>query len=124
MKYLLTTLMFFLFQGCAPSIDALQVGDNDGMAAQVYARNYDHVWYAVNRAMSNGFTIMQSQKQAGVIKGKYKNEDRIIAIFISPTDPNAHHFEVNMVTRRPMQYGPTDRWDPQLMDSINNELKR
>lgn len=121
-----TAYIFFtlLMCGCAPSASSLSSSSFGGQSFSIHnSLGYEQVWNATNRAISKGFTVLESHKQTGVIKAKYNNSDRVVGIFIDPTVSHADSYRLYMITKNAFLSDADDLgWDPILLDDIYVEM--
>lgn len=130
MKKLLILLPLFFLNACAVLTvnDAeLQRGDPNGVTFTVSGRpSYEQVWNAATKAMSNGMRITESHKPSGTIKSRIGADynGKVVALFISPTSPNAPQYTIELVSKKPMGFGQPERrnWEPSVIEDFKNAL--
>lgn len=105
----------------------LQRGDSNGVTFVTTGRpSYDKVWGAAIKVMSNGMRIIESHKPSGTIKSRVgaDHTGKVVALFISPTSPNAPQYTIELVSKKPMGFGQPERrnWEPSVIEDFKNAL--
>ncbi len=105
--------------GCAVfTVDPneIQRGNADGVTFTVPGRpSYDQVWDASLKAMGQGMNVVSSHKPSGVIRSRIGTapSGKVMALFITPTDPRAAQYRVELVAKAPMGMGQPVRHHPE-----------
>ena len=86
----------FLITGCA-TIGTLKPGAG-GSTFEVRGKSYDEVWKAVVRTASRSLTIVESNKESGVLKAEkgagMATWGEVVGIFVRPTSNGAAVYTV------------------------------
>ncbi len=112
------------FSGCN-TIDSVQPGK--GISFQVQGKTYDQVWKASVAVMSRQLTLVEDSKQRGFIRAEaaagMTTWGEVVGVFITPTTPNAHSYNVEVVSlkRSAMQITGQD-WTRTVITGIKAEL--
>ncbi|MDO9437315.1 hypothetical protein [Hydrogenophaga sp.] len=120
MSKLLAALTLLLTLGaCAVfTVDPneIQRGSADGVTFTVPGRpTYDQVWAASLKAMGQGMNVVSSHKPSGTIRSRIGSapSGKVMALFISPTDPRAAQYRIELVGKSPMGMGQPERHHPE-----------
>lgn len=125
MRVILSGLVFFFLSACAT------VGDvtpgSGGSTFEVHGKSYDEVWKASVRAMSNGLTIVESDRTSGAIKSEARagmaTWGEVVGLFIRPTTAGAATYTVEVVSKKRMQTQISGQnWAPSVIANIKAEL--
>jgi len=127
MKRWITCLLFavFFITGCA-TVGTLQPGAG-GSTFEVRGKNYDEVWKAVVRTASRSLTIVESNKDSGVLKAEkgagMATWGEVVGIFVHPTSNDApvYTIEVQSLKRDRLQITGQD-WTSTMISGIKAEL--
>jgi len=130
MKKTISLIPMMLLSACAVftvNEGELQRGDPNGVTFVTTGRpSYDKVWDAANKAMSNGMKIVESHKHSGTIKSRVgaDHTGKVVALFISPTSPNAPQYTIELVSKKPMGLEQPERrnWEPSVIEDFKNAL--
>ncbi len=125
MRALLISLLVFALSGCA-TVDGLTPG-NGGSTFEVHGKSYDEVWKASVRAMSNGLTIVESDKTSGAIKSEARagmtTWGEVVGLFVQPAGAGAAMYTVEVVSKKRMQTQITGQnWEPSVIANVKAEL--
>ena len=127
MKRWVSCLLFSVFSitGCA-TIGTLQPGAG-GSTFEIRGKSYNEVWTAVVRTASRSLTIVESNKEAGVLKAEkaagMATWGEVVGIFVRPTSKNAavYTIEVQSFKRDRFQITGQD-WTNTMIAGIKAEL--
>jgi hypothetical protein len=123
-KLLAIGLLMALIPACA-TIDSIQRGE--GRSFHVHDRTYDQVWMAGVTVASKNLTIVERDKEAGVIKAEKGfglwTSGQVVGIFISPASQESALYTVEVVSkeRYKFQIGAKN-WEQTLIDGMKTEL--
>ena len=115
----------FLITGCA-TIGTLKPGAG-GSTFEVRGKSYDEVWKAVVRTASRSLTIVESNKESGVLKAEkgagMATWGEVVGIFVRPTSNGAavYTVEVQSLKRDRLQITGQD-WTNTMISGIKAEL--
>jgi len=122
-KYLLV-LLLLMFTGCA-TIGTLHPGS--GRTFEVNDRNYNEVWKAAIRVAGRNLTIVQSNKDSGIIKAEARvglaTWGEVVGIFITPTREGEKKYNVEVVSQKRSRLQITGQnWEETIVSGIKVEL--
>ena len=124
--YIAVTLGLVVIAGCA-TISSLRPGG--GSTASIDNRSYSEVWHAAITVVSRNLTIVETDEAAGVIKAEKRvgvaTWGEVVGVFITPADPSARRFTVEVVSQKRLQGQVTGQnWEPTIVEGIKAELGR
>lgn len=111
--------------GCA-TVGSLQPGTG-GSTFEVGGKSYDEIWKAVVRTASRSLTIVESNKEAGILRAEkgagMSTWGEVVGIFVRPTKNGApvYSVEVQSLKRSRVQITGQD-WTPAMISGIKAEL--
>ncbi len=114
-----------LITGCA-TIGSLQPGSG-GSTFEVRGKSYDGIWQAVVRTATRSLTIVESNKEAGILKAEkgagMATWGEVVGIFVRPTTNGApvYTVEVQSLKRSRLQITGQD-WTTTMIAGIKAEL--
>jgi len=120
-------LILFLISGCA-TIDSPQPGSG-GSSFSVYEKSYDDIWRAVVKIADRNLTIVNNNKEAGILRAKSNiglfTWGEVVGIFITPTQngSDVYTITVQSIKRSRGQITGKD-WTSTLISGIQEELYR
>jgi len=125
MRAFLIGFTCFLLAGCA-TVGGLAPGSG-GSTFEVHGRSYDDVWKASVRAMSNGLTIVESDKASGVIKAEARagmaTWGEVVGLFVQPPNAGSSVYTVEVISKKRMQTQITGQnWEPSVIANVKAEL--
>ena len=112
--------------GCA-TMSTLDTASG-GTEVRVYEKTYDEVWKAAVRAMSSNLTIVEVNKNAGVIKSEARagmaTWGEVVGLFVTPTPSGKPGYVIRVVSmkRSTMQITGQD-WEPGVAAILRAELE-
>jgi hypothetical protein len=113
--------------GCA-TIGSLQPGTG-GSTFEVRGKSYDEIWQAVVRTASRSLTIVESNKEAGILKAEkgagMATSGEVVGIFVRPTTNGASVYvvELQSLKRSRLQITGQD-WTTTMIAGIKAELEQ
>lgn len=121
---LLAAMMGFMLSGCA-TIGSLRPGS--GSTFEVENRTYDQVWKAAVTAVSRSLTIVESDKNSGIIKAEKRaggtTWGEVVGVFIQPADANSKRFTVEVTSKKRYQLQITGQnWERTIIEGMKAEL--
>ena len=126
MKALLLVLsLVVVLTGCATT-DSLQPGTG-GSSFEVRGRSYDEVWKAVVTVAGRSLTIVESNKEAGILKAEkgvgLTTWGEVVGIYVQPARSGAavYTVEVQSLKRSRAQITGQD-WTTTMVSGIRAEL--
>lgn len=123
-RIVLVLLALAGLSGCN-TIDSVQPGK--GVSFQVQGKSYDQVWRASVAVTSRQLTLVEDSRQRGYIRAEaaagMATWGEVVGVFITPTTPNAHSYNVEVVSlkRSAMQITGQD-WTRTVITGIKAEL--
>jgi len=128
MKYCIISIVISIaLPGCA-TISSLQPG-RGGSSFQVLGKNYDEVWKAVVGTASRSLTVVESDKDKGVLKAEKRpgltTWGEVVGVFIRPASRDApiYTVEVQSIKRYRLQITGQD-WTTTMISGIKAELNQ
>lgn len=124
-RWIACLLFAMCISGCA-TIDTLQPGTG-GSTFEVRGKSYDEIWKAVVRTASHSLTIVEINKDAGILKAEkgagMATSGEVVGIFVHPTNNGApvYTVEVQSLKRSRLQITGQD-WTPTMISGIKAEL--
>jgi len=130
MKLISVLTLSLALSGCGVmtvSTDELRPGSSDGIVLTTIGRTtYDQVWKAATSAMSNGMSIVESHRPSGTIKSRVGSapSGKVVAIFITPTTPDAREYKIQLVSKTPQGFNSPERrtWEPSVVRDFEAAL--
>lgn len=126
MKALLLVLsLVVVLTGCATT-DSLQPGTG-GSSFEVRGRSYDEVWKAVVTVAGRSLTIVESNKQSGILRAEkgvgLTTWGEVVGIYVRPASSGAAFYtvEVQSLKRSQVQITGQD-WTTTMISGIKAEL--
>lgn len=126
MRIWATYLLFaFSISGCA-TVDTLQPGTG-GSTFEVRGKSYDEIWKAVVRTTTRSLTIVESNKESGILRAEkgvgMATWGEVVGIFVRPTNNGApvYSVEVQSLKRSRLQITGQD-WTTTMISGIKAEL--
>ena len=124
MRTLVAVLTLFVLFGCA-TVGELAPGS--GSTFEVRGKSYDEIWRASVRAMSNGLTIVESDRTSGVIKSEARagiaTWGEVVGLFVTPTTAVSSTYTVEVVSKKRIQTQITGQnWTPSVIANVKAEL--
>lgn len=124
---LLSAFIFVLasLSGCA-TIDTLQPGTG-GSSFEVRGKTYDEIWKAVVRTASRSLTVVESNKETGMLRAEkgagMATWGEVVGVFVRPTSNGAsvYTIEVQSLKRSRVQLTGQD-WTSTMIAGIKAEL--
>ncbi len=111
--------------GCA-TIDTPQPGAG-GTSFQVRGKTYDEIWRAIVRTTSRSLTVVENNKQAGILKAEkgagITSWGEVVGVFVRPTSNGApvYTIEVQSLKRSRAQLTGQD-WTSTIISGVKAEL--
>lgn len=124
-NFFAVTLILVLLAACS-TVDSLGKG-RGGSTFEVKAKTYDEVWKAAVRTASRSLTIVESNKEDGVLKAEkgagLSTWGEVVGIFITPSKNGASTYtvEVQSLKRASGQLTGQD-WTMTIKSGIQAEL--
>lgn len=124
-KVFVFTLTLLMLSACS-TVDSLGKG-RGGSTFEVKAKSYDEVWKAAVRTASRSLTIVESNKDDGVLKAEkgagLSTWGEVVGIFITPTKNGASSYtiEIQSLKRASGQITGQD-WTMTMKSGIIAEL--
>lgn len=129
MKLVSVFTLSLALSGCGVmtvSTDELRPGSSDGIVLTTNGRTYDQVWKAAISAMSNGMSVVESHRPSGTIKSRVGSapSGKVVAIFITPTTPDAREYKIQLVSKTPQGFNSPERrtWEPSVVRDFEAAL--
>ena len=125
MRFLLLVCSLFALAGCATT-DSLQPGTG-GTSFEVRGKSYEEVWKAVVTVAGRSLTIVESNKEAGILKAEkgvgLTTWGEVVGIYIRPARSGAavYTVEVQSLKRSKAQLTGQD-WTTTMVSGIKAEL--
>lgn len=127
MRRLITIFLIAVLSttGCA-TIGTLQPGSG-GSTFEIHGKSYDEVWKAVVETASRSLTIVESNKESGVLKAEkgvgMATWGEVVGIFVRPTSNGSavYTVEVQSLKRDRLQITGQD-WTNTMISGIKAEL--
>ena len=125
MRFLLLVCSLFALAGCATT-DSLQPGTG-GTSFEVRGKSYEEVWKAVVTVAGRSLTIVESNKEAGILKAEkgvgLTTWGEVVGIYIRPARSGAavYTVEVQSLKRSKAQLTSQD-WTTTMVSGIKAEL--
>ena len=125
MRLLLLVCSLFALAGCATT-DSLQPGTG-GTSFEVRGKSYEEVWKAVVTVAGRSLTIVESNKEAGILKAEkgvgLTTWGEVVGIYIRPARSGAavYTVEVQSLKRSKAQLTGQD-WTTTMVSGIKAEL--
>ena len=121
-----TLVAFFslLLSGCA-TIGSLRPGD--GTSFEITNKSYDQVWKAAITVVGRSLTIVESDKQTGVIKAEkgagLATWGEVVGVFIKPANTDSKRFTVVVESKKRVLFQITGQnWERTIIEGIKAEL--
>lgn len=124
MKWIAVAFSLCFLVGCA-TINSLQPGG--GTSFDVSGRSYDDIWKAVVRTASRSLTIVENNKESGILKAEKSagmtTMGEVVGIFVYPSklQPDSYTIEVQSLKRSQFQITGQD-WRATMISGIKTEL--
>lgn len=124
-RWIIHLFASILISGCA-TVETLQPGAG-GSTFEVYGKSYDAVWKAIVTTASRSLTIIESNKEMGVLKAEKSagvaTWGEIVGIFVYPTNNTAQFYtiEIQSLKRYKLQITGQD-WTTTIKSGIKAEL--
>jgi hypothetical protein len=137
----LLVLVVLFFGIACTTVDSLKPGiprgvyesgfmkTTEGLSLKVTNRSYDEVWAASEKAMSAGLTVIDRNKERGILRGSDADAFGFIrsyvGVFITPVQPRAEFYtvEVSKITRLRTQVAFTGPdFEVELLRAIQAEV--
>lgn len=118
-------IFVFLITGCA-TIDSLQPGSGAPIF-EVRGKSYDEIWKGVVRTASRSLTIVESNKERGILRAEKSagiaTWGEVVGIFVRPTTNGSpvYTVEVQSLKRSRLQITGQD-WTFTMISGIKVEL--
>ena len=125
MRFLLLVCSLFALAGCATT-DSLQPGTG-GTSFEVRGKSYEEVWKAAVTVAGRSLTIVESNKEAGILKAEkgvgLTTWGEVVGIYIRPARSGAavYTVEVQSLKRSKAQLTGQD-WTTTMVSGIKAEL--
>lgn len=125
MRFLLLVCSLFALAGCATT-DSLQPGTG-GTSFEARGKSYEEVWKAVVTVAGRSLTIVESNKEAGILKAEkgvgLTTWGEVVGIYIRPARSGAavYAVEVQSLKRSKAQLTGQD-WTTTMVSGIKAEL--
>lgn len=125
MRFLLLVCSLFALAGCAMT-DSLQPGTG-GTSFEVRGKSYEEVWKAAVTVAGRSLTIVESNKEAGILKAEkgvgLTTWGEVVGIYIRPARSGAavYTVEVQSLKRSKAQLTGQD-WTTTMVSGIKAEL--
>lgn len=125
MRFLLLVWSLFALAGCATT-DSLQPGTG-GSSFDVRGKSYEEVWKAAVTVAGRSLTIVESNKEAGILKAEkgvgLTTWGEVVGIYIRPARSGAavYTVEVQSLKRSKAQLTGQD-WTTTMVSGIKAEL--
>ncbi len=125
MRFLLLVCSLFALAGCATT-DSLQPGTG-GSSFEARGKSYEEVWKAVVTVAGRSLTIVESNKEAGILKAEkgvgLTTWGEVVGIYIRPARSGAavYTVEVQSLKRSKAQLTGQD-WTTTMVSGIKAEL--
>ncbi len=125
MRFLLLVCSLFALAGCATT-DSLQPGTG-GTSFEARGKSYEEVWKAVVTVAGRSLTIVESNKEAGILKAEkgvgLTTWGEVVGIYIRPARSGAavYTVEVQSLKRSKAQLTGQD-WTTTMVSGIKAEL--
>jgi len=117
-------LIGFILSSCA-TVGGLRPGS--GSTFEVQNHSYDQVWKAAVTAVTRSLTIVESDKNAGIIKAEkgagVTTWGEVVGVFIYPADTNSRRFTVEVTSQKRSQLQITGQnWERTIIEGMKAEL--
>ena len=126
MRYFLGLLLITSLMGCS-TVGSLKVGSG-GSTFDIRGKTYDEIWNASVRAVSGNLTIVEINKNTGMIKAEkgpgWTTWGEVVGVFIQPTsgDADVYTVEVQSLKRVKTQITGQD-WTLTIKSGILAQLQ-
>jgi hypothetical protein len=123
-KLLAVGVMLSLLAGCATIAD---VYPGEGRSFHVHDKTYDQVWMAAVTVAGRNLTIVDREKEAGVIRAEKGigpwTSGQVVGVFISPPSEESALYTVEVVSkeRYKFQIGAKN-WEQTIIEGMKAEL--
>lgn len=123
-KIIVFVFCILLFAGCA-TIGSLQPGR--GATYVVSKKSYDEVWKAAITVVSRSLTIVESNKEHGIIKAEKRaglfTWGEVVGVFINPPNIQSKQYIVEVISKKRLQTQITGQnWAPTIIAGMKAEL--
>jgi uncharacterized lipoprotein len=123
MKVLLLVLVVTFFGVGCSSVESLRPGEG-GVTVVFHDTDYDRVWDAVVKTATRNLHVVESTKEAGVIRAEYGatawSWGEVVGVFVNPTRNGAAEYVVEVQTLRRYKLQVTG---PDLASEFISDLK-
>lgn len=123
---LLIVLMAFINLGCA-TIGSLKPGTEKGYKFIIEDKTYDEIWKAAIKAVTRSLTIVESNKELGIIKAEKGaglfTWGEVAGVFIAPPNIKSSRYQVEVVSEKRAKGQITGQdWTLNIVEGIKAEL--
>jgi hypothetical protein len=125
-KLLFVFSMLFVNFGCA-TIGSLAPGTEKGYKFTIEEKTYDEIWKASIKAVTRNLTIVESNKELGIIKAEKGASlftwGEVAAVFITPANVESSRYQVEVVCEKRAKAQITGQdWTLNIVEGIKAEL--
>lgn len=119
-------LMAFVNFGCA-TIGSLGPGTEKGYKFTIEDKTYDEIWKAAIKAVTRSLTIVESNKELGIIKAEKGASlftwGEVAGVFITPPNLKSSRYQVEVVSEKRSKGQITGQdWTLNIVEGIKAEL--
>ncbi len=125
MRYIVCAYIALFLSGCA-TVDSLSPGAG-GSTFEIRGKSYDEIWKAVVVTASRSLTIVDSNKDTGILRAEkaagIATSGEVVGIYVRPTSNGApvYTIEVQSLKRSRLQITGQD-WTVTMISGIKAEL--
>lgn len=124
-KLLIGLIIGFSLLGCTTT-DSLQKGQG-GASFEVHGKTYDEIWKAVVRTSTRSLTIVESNKEAGILKAEkgagLATWGEVVGVYVTPAKNGAKFYTVEIQSSKRATYQITGQdWTMTIKSGILAEL--